>query len=126
MAIEAIKKHKLKQQEEKLFAGNDYKDEDLVFANPLGGKLDVKYLYKNHCRVLKKAGIPHISFHELRHTYATFSRLAGATAKATQGQLGHASSEQTDDYTHVLHEMKVYAANKLEDFYRRLLYHDYD
>jgi integrase len=44
-------------------------------------------------------GIPDLSPHDLRRTYAKLSRLGGAPLETVQKSLGHASSRTTDLYT---------------------------
>jgi hypothetical protein len=52
---------------------------------------------------LKKAGLPDIRFHDLRHTCATLLLSRGHHPKLVQDLLGHASVALTlDRYSHVL------------------------
>jgi integrase len=55
-------------------------------------------------RVLKPAALalemPWVSWHALRHTHATFTKLAGMSDYDRQRTMGHASADMTDRYTH--------------------------
>lgn len=54
--------------------------------------------------LLKEAGLPHIRFHDLRHTAATLYLRAGASLRSLQRLLGHARIETTMRYVHLLPE----------------------
>ncbi|UQT50004.1 tyrosine-type recombinase/integrase [Flavonifractor plautii] len=52
--------------------------------------------------VLKRAGLPRVRFHDLRHTYATLALQNGVDVKTVSGMLGHFSAGFTlDTYVHV-------------------------
>ena len=73
-------------------------------------------------RVLKRAGLPRIRFHDLRHTYAVNAIRAGDDIKTVQGNLGHASAAFTlDRYGHFTERMKQDSAARMEDFIRGVL-----
>ncbi|HEU4489303.1 MAG TPA: tyrosine-type recombinase/integrase [Jiangellales bacterium] len=48
----------------------------------------------------RRAGLPHATCHELRHTCLTRLREAGMALEAVQAQAGHASIESTRIYLH--------------------------
>ena len=53
-------------------------------------------------RVLERAGLPKIRFHDLRHTFATVALQNGVDIKTVSGMLGHYSAGFTlDTYAHV-------------------------
>ena len=53
-------------------------------------------------RVLKRAGLPKVRFHDLRHTFATLALQNGVDIKTVSGMLGHFSAGFTlDTYAHV-------------------------
>ncbi len=61
------------------------------------------------------AGVPKISFHELRHTFATLHLTAGTHPKIVQEILGHSSVSLTlSTYSHVLPDMQGEAAKVTE------------
>jgi integrase len=66
--------------------------------------------------LLKRAGLPHIRFHDLRHTCATLLLSKGVHPKFVQELLGHATIAITlDTYSHVLPGMGGEAAIAMED-----------
>lgn len=115
-AINELLVFKEKQNREKELAGSCYKDEGLIFCTALGKKLDTRRLYEMHSRALKRAGIEHTAFHNLRHTVATLLLEKGENVKTIQELLGHADISTTlNTYSHVLDRMKAATANKLDE-----------
>ncbi len=65
-------------------------------------------------RVLGRAGLPHIRFHDLRHTFATLALQNGVDIKTVSGMLGHYSADFTlDTYTHIITPTQREAANTM-------------
>ena len=66
-------------------------------------------------RVLKRAGLERIRFHDLRHTFATLALQNGVDVKTVQEVLGHENLNTTQIYTHIENtELKIAAeANPL-------------
>ena len=52
-------------------------------------------------RVLKRAGLPRIRFHDLRHTFATMALQNGVDVRTLQEVLGHDHLNTTQIYPHV-------------------------
>lgn len=46
---------------------------------------------------VRRAGVPHVTPHDLQHTAASLAVSAGANVKAVQRMLGHASAAMTLD-----------------------------
>jgi integrase len=69
--------------------------------------------------LLKRAGLPRVRFHDLRHTFATVLLVGGTHPKEVQGMLGHANISQTmDTYSHVLPDMQDGAISVMESALR--------
>ena len=65
-------------------------------------------------RVLKRAGLPKVHFHDLRHTFATLALQNGVDIKTVSGMLGHFSAGFTlDTYAHVTTSAKHEAAKTM-------------
>ena len=65
-------------------------------------------------RVLKRAGLPKVRFHDLRHTFATLALQNGVDIKTVSGMLGHFSAGFTlNTYTHATAQMKQDAADAI-------------
>ncbi len=66
---------------------------------------------------MRKAGLPHIRLHDLRHTHATLLLSAGVHPKIVSERLGHSSIKITlDTYSHVLPGLQEAAAQRFDDF----------
>jgi integrase len=66
--------------------------------------------------LLKKANLPEIRFHDLRHSAAIILLSMGVVPKIVQELLGHNQINMTMDiYSHVLPTMQMDAVNKLND-----------
>ena len=105
----------LKQNEDRLKAGESWKETELVFTNPTGGYLSYRTVYDCFKRVMKKLGLPDVRFHDLRHSYAAFALKSGDSPKTLQENLGHADVAFTlNTYGHVLEEMKCASALNTE------------
>ena len=77
-------------------------DSPWVFPSPAGGPLSPDSVLHMLHRVLKRAGLPSLRFHDLRHTFATLALQNGVDVKTVSGMLGHFSAGFTlDTYAHV-------------------------
>jgi integrase len=66
--------------------------------------------------LLKRAGLPQIRFHDLRHTCATILLSKNVNPKVVSEMLGHSSIAITlDTYSHVLPTMQESAAEAMEE-----------
>ena len=73
---------------------------------------DLKMLH----RVLERAGLPELRFHDLRHTFATLALQNGVDIKTVSGMLGHFSAGFTlDTYPHVTTAAQRQAADTMGD-----------
>ena len=71
-------------------------------------------------RVLKRAGLPRIRFHDLRHTFATLSLKSGVDVKTLSGALGHYSAGFTlNTYTHATTDAQLKAAQTMGNILSR-------
>ncbi len=87
-----------------------------IFPNPLRPEqpTDPGSAYRRLKVLLKRAGLPNIHFHDLRHTSATLALQNGVNIKTVSGMLGHYSAGFTlDIYIHVTTSAKREAANTM-------------
>ncbi len=68
ICVTALRWHRTLQQEARLFAGPDWVDMGFVFTNSVGGPLHSSTVTKQLQRLLRDAGLPHMRFHDLRHS----------------------------------------------------------
>ena len=70
---------------------------------------------------LEKYGISNISFHDLRHTFASLLLEAGESPKIIQELLGHTSITTTMDiYTHISKQSKIKTVKALDDLVKNV------
>ena len=82
-----------------------------VFPSPTGGPMSPDSVLHMLQRVLKRAGLPRIRFHDLRHTFATLALQNGVDVKTVSSMLGHYSAGFTlDTYAHVTTDAQLKAA----------------
>ena len=85
-----------------------------VFPSPTGGPMSPDSVLHMLHRVLKRAGLPKVRFHDLRHTFATLALQNGVDIKTVSGMLGHFSAGFTlDTYVHVTTSAKREAAKTM-------------
>jgi integrase len=116
VSIETLKQHRIRQLEAKLQAGPAWTDHDLVFCTALGTPLNPNYVLERFKKLLKKAGLPDMRFHDMRHSVATILLSMGTNPKVVQELLGHNRIQETmDTYSHVLPAIHGEAIKRLED-----------
>ncbi len=106
--IEALRRHRVGQAAERLRIGANWEDNDLVFANEVGRPIAAGNLLRRSFEpLLKRAGLPRIRFHDLRHTSATLLLGQGVHPKIVSEMLGHSKITTTLDlYSHVTPTMQ--------------------
>ena len=122
--METLREHKKRQEQQKKAAGDLWDDlgfPDLVFTYPNGKHYSQSNVHKFFQNILKKAGLEHHRFHDLRHTYAVSSLRAGDDVKTVQENMGHFTAAFTlDKYAHVTETMRRDSANRMQAFYEAL------
>ena len=82
-----------------LHLGRLLKPDDLIFSNVEGKPINPGVLRHSFTRVVKRAGLQSVRFHDLRHTFASLMLLRGAKPKVISEALGHSSVAFTMDTT---------------------------
>lgn len=105
---------KQQQQRTKELLGASYPDEDHVCVWPDGRPFLTEYISQRFAKVLKNNNMPHIRFHELRHTAGSILLENGVSVKHIQEYLGHERAATTlDIYGHLSIEGKRETANRI-------------
>jgi integrase len=114
--IRALKARRVKQAEERLAAGAEWKDCGLVFTTATGRAVEPKVLHREYKSLLKKAELPTtLRFHDLRHSAASLLLAEGVHPRAIMELLGHSSITVTMNvYGHVMPAMMREAADKMD------------
>jgi integrase len=100
--VSALKSHRKRQLEEQLAAGSLYRDEGLVFASRHGTPIDAQNVVNRYYKpLLKRASLPPIRFHDLRHSCLSLLAQRGEPIRDLQALAGHATAAFTlQRYTH--------------------------
>ena len=114
--IEKLREYKNNQLKESILLGEKWQDYDLFFPSPIGTPLDPSNVLKAYKDCLKRAGLPNLRFHDLRHSAATLMLQQGVNPKIVSERLGHSDISLTlNTYSHVLPPMQEEAAEKMDD-----------
>ena len=120
VALEALKMHRIYRDEMRVKAGARWSENGIVFCNIYGGSFNPNKVLLLFGELLKEAGLPHMRFHDLRHSAATILLMAGIHPKVVQERMGHSTIAMTlDVYSHVLPSMQQEAAEKIDSLFRR-------
>jgi integrase len=120
IALDVLKQHRVRQNKERLALGSAWDTSlDLVFPNQLGRPISSTNLVKRSFHpFLKKAGLPDIRFHDLRHTCATLLLRANVNVKIVSEMLGHSDIGVTlRIYSHVIPDMTAQVAYAMDGIF---------
>jgi len=114
--LQALMEHHEFQQTQKVFASQRWQDNELIFPSKLGTPLSPSNLRLDFNRVLERAGVPKIRFHDLRHTAASLMLNNGIPVIVVSRILGHSKPSITlDIYGHLYNEMQEEAARLMDE-----------
>jgi integrase len=89
--------------------------DDFVFTRADGSPLNPNAVTTAFIKLVRRAGLPHVRLHDLRHTHATLMLKAGVHPKVVSERLGHASVSITlDTYSHMLPGLQEAAAERFD------------
>ena len=97
--------------------GSLWQENGLIFASEVGKPMDRRYVTTHRFKpLLKRAGLPQVRFHDLRHTCTTLLLSKNVNPKVVSEMLGHASIAITlDTYSQVLPDTQDSAARAMEE-----------
>lgn len=116
-ATEALKRHRARQNAERLAAGTEWQDDNLIFCREDGRPLTRDLVARQNLKpLLRRAELPEdCTPHQLRHTCATLLLSRGVHPKFVQELLGHATIALTlDRYSHWIPSMGDQTATAME------------
>jgi|LSQX01.2.fsa_nt_gb integrase len=116
---EYLKALKEQQEQDKNLYGNSYKESDYVCRYEDGTPVNVNTIDHVFKRILANNNMPHIRFHDLRHSTACYLIKNGSNLKDIQVWLGHSDISITANiYAHVDAEMKRNTATKIDELFK--------
>lgn len=89
--IAVLRQHQERQSKERDVLGDEWKDHGLVFPSEVGTPLGARNLVRHFQSTLKRAGLPHMRFHDLRHTAGSLMLADHATMTDVSKIMGHSS-----------------------------------
>jgi integrase len=115
LAVEELRRHKIRQAEELLRLGMRQSNDTYVVAQADGQRLKPNSLTHEFVRFIAGTELPRIRFHDLRHTHATQLLKSNVHPKIVQERLGHEDISTTLNlYSHVLPGMQDAAAKSVD------------
>jgi integrase len=97
MAVDALRAHKARQEEERLAAGEQWSNHDLVFSTRTGGALDAANVRREFKAACKAAGIEGTwTPRELRHSFVSLMSSSGVPVEEIARLAGHANTRTTE------------------------------
>lgn len=114
--VKALRKHRAMQSSEVISLGPSWSQSNLVFTNTIGGPLRPQnFLRRDFKPALEQAGLPPITFHQLRHTAASLALAQGVPVVNVSAMLGHAGPHITlKIYAHILPGSERQTAEAME------------
>jgi len=114
VTLQKLAEHRKRQEVEHF--RKCWRENDLVFPSSTGTPTDQHNLHRYYKPMLKKAGLPDIRFHDLRHTAATLMLMHGIPLMVVSRRLGHSKPSVTlDIYGHYLPGMQEQAAILMDE-----------
>jgi integrase len=114
----AVVDHLAMLDEERRLHEGDYDDRGLLFCWADGRPIYPETITDHFNRLVDRAGLPLITLHDVRHTYATMSLRAGVNPKIVSARLGHATVAFTlDTYTEDVPELHHVAAETVSGLF---------
>ncbi|SCL20753.1 Site-specific recombinase XerD [Micromonospora rhizosphaerae] len=115
VVVQALKRHRNVQEQERRLADGQWQETGLVFTTATGRHVEPRNLNTAFGRLIARAGVRLIRFHDLRHTCATLLLAAGVSPRVVMDILGHSQIAVTMNiYGHVMPAMQQEAAGHID------------
>lgn len=116
VCIDALLSHRVRQKEERAALGEYWKESGLVFTTQFGTPIDPRNVNRWFDALCKRAGVPRVRVHDLRHTCASLLLAQGVHPRVVMEILGHSQISMTmNTYSHVLPGVQEEAAKRMQD-----------
>ena len=115
-AVTVLRSVRVTQLEQRMAVGPVWNDTGYAFTQPDGRPIDPDAVTHDFQSVVRRAELPHLTFHGLRHAHATLMLTAGVHPKIVSERLGHSNISITMDiYSHVMPGMQEAAAQAVDE-----------
>jgi integrase len=109
---------KREQDQERQKLGDQWVESGKVFVQQNGAPMFIQTPSKWFTTWLRRMGLPHITFHQLRHTHASILLTKGVDVVTVSKRLGHSSVSTTmETYAHSFEENDSQAADLLDEVF---------
>lgn len=117
-ALYILLEHKRWQEEQEALLGDVWhNDDDRVFTTDDGAPIFPSSVTQWFTKFMKRTGLPKVTIHSLRHTYASIMIAEGIPLVVVSHQLGHAQTSTTNNiYAHVIASAEARAAQTFDKF----------
>jgi integrase len=117
IAIDALSRHRMRQNDEKMKNRRLYVDSGYIFTNEVGAVYEPSYYRKTLHKIMDAAGLSRVRFHALRHSFATRGLELEISPKELQALLGHETPEMVMHYQHLLEQRARVSIDKLQNVF---------
>lgn len=101
---------------EKLSQGEEYQGDEWLMCTSSGTAINPANARRSLNALIKKAAVPKIRFHHLRHTHTTLLMVKDVNVKVISVRFGYSNIKITlDTYSHLLPTMQEDVVNKIEE-----------
>jgi integrase len=116
ICLAALWRHRARQEEERRVAAGLWRETGFLFTTTVGTPLDGPTVTHRFQKALKMAKLPHMRFHDLRHTCATLLLVQGVHPRLVMEILGHSQIAVTmNTYSHVIPAMRREIATRMDE-----------
>jgi integrase len=99
--MKALEDHRKAALEKRMRNADVFEDKGLVVHTKLGGPVSPRNVNRSFKRLIDKAGVKEIRFHDLRHTHVTFLIKNRESSQAIAERLGWSDTRMIDKYAHI-------------------------
>jgi integrase len=118
--VDMLREHRRTQVAARL-AAKVWIDPDLIFTTSIGTAIEPRNVNRAWDALRKRAGVPGIRVHDLRHAAASMAFAEGASVKEVQAMLRHSRESTTSDlYVHVFESVRRGTADRMDGVLRRI------
>jgi site-specific recombinase XerD len=111
--VPVLRAHRAAQLRDRLAAGDQWHDQDLVFTEPDGRRIDPRHDFAHWKALLAAADVRDARLHDGRHTSATLLLEQGVDVRVVMELLGHSDLRVTQRYTHVASPLAQEATRRM-------------
>ncbi len=112
---DALRRRKVQQTERRLILGLGKNEDCYVFTRADESPWEPGAFSLHFARLVQRHRLPHVRFHDLRHTFGTLALASGVDLKSVSTALGHSTISMTaNTYVHAVEALRQDAAARLD------------